>query len=286
MHRQAQRKTIQVGRKQVGLRYWEGQGKPVVLLHGFLDSSEGWDRLCELTERPCYALDLPGFGRSVIPEEPRLEAYAERLALAVDKLGLDEAPLWVGHSMGGAISRWVADSHYRDHIDALALITPAGFGPIPLAEWADGPVLRKVLTVAFPALSINPLAVLLAYPSQVSGGIPADSDLVLRTMRSALRGPQGPSWAVQALAHMSAQPRYELYKESAFKGPVRSLWGTRDRLIPSEHSKNLHYVFPQARVTVWPDLAHHPQVEQPQRLKRWIHMSRAAQTPEKSLAEA
>ena len=276
MSRQPQRRTLQVGKSQVGLRYWPGEGKPIVLLHGFLDSSEGWDNLCKLTSRPCYALDLPGFGHSVIPEEPRLDAYADRLTRAVDQLGLDEKPLWIGHSMGGAISRWAADGPRGEDIDALALITPAGFGPIPLAQWADGPITRKLLTVAFPALSINPLAVLLAYPTQVSGGVPADSDLVLRTMRQALRGPQGPSWAVQALAHMSTLPAYDLYKESSFQGPVRSLWGTRDRLIPHEHSKHLRDIYPQAKITIWPDLAHHPQVEQPQRLKRWIHMSKAA----------
>lgn len=276
MDRQPERRTVKVGKHQVGLRYWPGEGQPMVLLHGFLDSAEGWDRLCQATTRPCYALDLPGFGRSVMPEEPRLESYAERLSLAVDRLALEQKPLWVGHSMGGAVTRAIADSAHGDDVDSIALITPAGFGHIPLAEWADGPVTRKILTVVFPALSINPLAVFLAYPTQVSGGIPADSDLVLRTMRSALRGPQGPSWAVQALAHMSSLPEYELMRESSFKGPVRSLWGTRDRLIPSEHSKNLHYVYPQCRVTIWPDLAHHPQVEQPLRLKRWLSLSKPA----------
>jgi len=256
----------------------------MVLLHGFLDSSEGWDRLCQTTTRPCYAFDVPGFGRSEVPERPRIEAYSERIAKAAHSLGIEGAT-WVGHSMGGAIARGVADSSNRDLIAQLALITPAGFGHIPLAEWADAPVNRTILTAAFPLLSINPLAVILAYPYQVSGGQPVEGAMVMRTMRQALRGPQGPSWAVQALAHMSHLPEYELFAQSDYKGPVRSLWGTRDRLIPAAHSDHIRDVFPQARRTIWPDLAHHPQVEQPLRLKRWISMSRTTTTSQQPLSE-
>jgi len=274
MQRYPQRKIIRVDGHRVGLRYWPGEGQPLVLLHGFLDSSEGWDGLCKTTARPCYALDIPGFGRSDIPQQPCMDFYAERLAKAVKSLQLEDAT-WVGHSMGGAVARRVADGPYQDLVSSLSLITPAGFGRIPLAQWADGPVNRKILTAAFPLLSINPLAVILAYPFQVSGGKQADGDMILRTMRQALRGPQGPSWAVQALASMTGAPEYELLERSSYTGPVRSLWGTRDRLIPAAHSKNLHQVFPQARITVWPDLAHHPQVEQPLRLRKWISMSKS-----------
>lgn len=270
--RSPQRRTVKVDGKQVGFRYWPGKGRPVILIHGFLDSSEGWDTVCAASNNPCYALDVPGFGRSAIPEAPKLEFYAQRLARAAEKI-TDGPALWVGHSMGGAIGRQVADGKYSGLINELALITPAGFGTLPLAEWADGPWTRRALTVAFPALSLNPLSVLLAYPSQVSGGKPAEGAMVTRTMRSALRGPQGPSWAVQTLAHMSRQPTWEILAQSNFKGPVRSLWGVRDRLIPSGHAVNVKKVFPQARITIWEDLAHHPQAEQPRRLQRWLEHS-------------
>ena len=49
----------------VGLRRWPGRGVPLVLLHGFLDSSGGWEALAGENGHGCYAFDLPGFGCSV-----------------------------------------------------------------------------------------------------------------------------------------------------------------------------------------------------------------------------
>ena len=51
-------------------RVWNGRGTPLVLLHGLLDSAEGWTELCRTMRRPCVAIDLPGFGRSDLPARP------------------------------------------------------------------------------------------------------------------------------------------------------------------------------------------------------------------------
>lgn len=240
----------------------------MVLLHGFLDSSRGWDNLARHTHRPCYAFDLPGFGGSQIPREATFRAYAEQIAGAVEQLSLEPA-IWVGHSMGGAVCRATAESN-PELISALALITPAGFGRIPLATLMDQPLLRPLVTAAFPLVSANPLSTLLAYPTQVSGGRPPSGAMVARTMRSALRGPQGPAMAAHALNTVNHLTAEQLGEPSAFSGPVASLWGARDRLIPASHAACLQQVYLQATVTLWQDLAHHPQAEQPRRLQSWI----------------
>src|SRR5690349_19198880 len=52
------------GGRRLRVRLWPGTGKPLVLLHGLLDDSEGWVQVANDTERPCLAIDLPGFGAS------------------------------------------------------------------------------------------------------------------------------------------------------------------------------------------------------------------------------
>jgi len=55
-----------------------GDGAPLVLLHGLLDCAAGRKHLAELTDRPCYAVDLPGFGDSDCPTQPHLGLRAGR----------------------------------------------------------------------------------------------------------------------------------------------------------------------------------------------------------------
>src|SRR3954462_14653722 len=89
--------------RRMTVRAWPGEGEPLVLLHGLLDSSEGWESLVARTERPCVAIDLPGFGGSDLPERPRIDSYARDVAAALDRLALRDCTL-VGHSLGGAVA--------------------------------------------------------------------------------------------------------------------------------------------------------------------------------------
>jgi pimeloyl-ACP methyl ester carboxylesterase len=50
--------------RRMRVRRWPGRGTPLVMLHGLLDSSDGWDPLARATHRPSIAIDLPGFGHS------------------------------------------------------------------------------------------------------------------------------------------------------------------------------------------------------------------------------
>src|SRR3954451_15156944 len=117
------------GRRLTG-HAWDGEGAPLVLLHGLLDSSEGWSGLAQRTSRPCIALDLGGFGGSDLPRAPRIQAYAEDVAAALARLRICDATL-VGHSLGGAFAAHVAER--TDRVAALSLLAPAGFGRIRLA---------------------------------------------------------------------------------------------------------------------------------------------------------
>ncbi|MDO9380800.1 MAG: alpha/beta hydrolase [Nocardioidaceae bacterium] len=87
-----------------------GTGPALVLLHAFPLSSSTWDRLLpELDEgRRVVLVDLPGLGRSAVPEGEPTMARARDLVLALlDDLGIERAVL-MGVSTGGYVALAVA----------------------------------------------------------------------------------------------------------------------------------------------------------------------------------
>lgn len=76
------------------------------------------------TERRCVALDLRGHGASDKPQQSyTIESYAEDVAWMIEHLRLD-APVVVGHSMGGAIALQLA-ADYPHAVRAIVLDDPA-----------------------------------------------------------------------------------------------------------------------------------------------------------------
>src|SRR5947209_4660712 len=116
--------------------YDAGEGPPVVLIHGYGDTADGWRRVVPtlLPHHRVIALDVPPFGRSAEPQVPRLlDFYKEFFPALFGQLGLDSATV-IGHSLGGAIALHVALEHPR-LIDRLGLVAPAGLGKSPPWWW-------------------------------------------------------------------------------------------------------------------------------------------------------
>lgn len=83
----------------------EGQGNPLVLIHGFLESSNIWNELSDKvsSNRQIICLDLPGHGKSgCIGEIHTMEEMAEVLREVLKKLNIQKAD-FIGHSMGGYV---------------------------------------------------------------------------------------------------------------------------------------------------------------------------------------
>lgn len=88
-----------------------GSGPWVVLLHGFLESSEIWDAYAlQLAEKfSVLMVDLPGHGRSGQNAGIHTMEYLATSVLAVtDHLGITSASI-CGHSMGGYVSLQLAE---------------------------------------------------------------------------------------------------------------------------------------------------------------------------------
>lgn len=113
-----------------GMRFFyskAGRGPALVLVHGLVGSSRNWERNIQFLARfrTVYALDLANMGASerVRGIDPGLEATADRLAAAMDALGVQRADV-AGHSHGGAISMMLAARH-PGKVRRLVLFAPA-----------------------------------------------------------------------------------------------------------------------------------------------------------------
>ena len=121
----------------------EGNGPPLILVHGLSGSTRWWDRnVGALAERfTVYAVELQGFasnrGRVM---EPRASAAA--LAGFMDLVAIPRAHI-VGHSMGGHISLHLAAT-YPEKVDRLVLAAPSG-------------LIRRGLLSMFPRLALSSL---------------------------------------------------------------------------------------------------------------------------------
>jgi pimeloyl-ACP methyl ester carboxylesterase len=105
----------------------EGEGPPVLLLHGFPDSSYLWRHQIEALTAAgmrCIAPDLRGRGASERPEG--VEAYAIRHSVAdavaiLDGLGIERADV-VGHDFGAAVA-WVLASVQPTRVNRLVAMS-------------------------------------------------------------------------------------------------------------------------------------------------------------------
>ncbi|HKK40944.1 MAG TPA: alpha/beta fold hydrolase [Bacteroidales bacterium] len=81
-------------------------GYPVVLIHGYLETSESWDGFADKLAEGfrVIAIDLPGHGSSdLIGETQTMEDLATSVKSLLDNLGISDFFL-IGHSLGGYIT--------------------------------------------------------------------------------------------------------------------------------------------------------------------------------------
>jgi pimeloyl-ACP methyl ester carboxylesterase len=105
----------------------EGEGQPVVLLHGFPDSHHLWRHQVEPLNRAgmrVIAPDLRGFGESDKPEA--IEDYAITKSVAdmvavLDQLEIDKAHV-VGHDFGAPVA-WALAAFVPDRVEKLVAMS-------------------------------------------------------------------------------------------------------------------------------------------------------------------
>lgn len=251
--------TVEIGGRNVQyLKIGEGEGPPLILLHGFGGDINIWvfnqEALSE-AGRTVYALDLPGHGQSSKDVgEGDLDTFVEILAGFMDEVGVEKAHL-VGHSMGGAVAGSFALAH-RERVASLVLIASAGLGEEINEDYIEGFIaanrrreMKRVLGLLF-----------------------ADPDLVTRRLVNdelRFKRMDGVDEALRAVADKMFPDgsQAEGPDLSGLETPVLVIWGQDDQIIPASHTENLSE---GARIEILEDTGHMPQMESAGRTNRLI----------------
>lgn len=126
---------VQTGDLRTRYTQWGGEGSPVLLLHGFVESADTWQPTARLLGRDhrVYAIDLDGFGYTQRVAPFDTAHLTTQVIDFIGALGL-RRPVLVGHSSGAAVAAAVA-------LRAPALVGGVLFldgDGLPLSGGADG----------------------------------------------------------------------------------------------------------------------------------------------------
>ena len=100
----------------------QGEGKAVVLLHGFCESKHVWHNIVADLSKifKVISIDLPGFGESELcSDKPSIENFARSVQDVLIHLQVESSVL-IGHSMGGYVALALAEL-FPSNIQGLIL---------------------------------------------------------------------------------------------------------------------------------------------------------------------
>jgi pimeloyl-ACP methyl ester carboxylesterase len=203
-----------------------------------------------------------------MPKENRFASYAQDILYALDFLRLESFSL-IGHSLGGAVAAELSEQ-VRERALNLTLLAPAGFGTVPVAELLEGSPLGRFARLGVPLALSNPLSAGGIYMAVVSHGRLPDRQQLGRVMRRAFTTAPGAIAANQAVVAAAQDPDGFAHRSVRYDGPASVLWGQSDLLMPLSHAARVCQALPQAKLTVWKGMGHHPQRERPQQLNDYL----------------
>jgi pimeloyl-ACP methyl ester carboxylesterase len=249
-----------------------GDGPPVVLIHGMVNSSRHWEQVAlRLADRyTVIAPDLLGHGDSAaVRGDYSLGAHACSIRDLLSTIGIDRATI-VGHSLGGGIAMQFF-YQFPQRVERLALISSGGLGH------EVSPMLRGA---ALPGAAAG---IWLVANRRVRSALDRAGErmrargsrrgIYLQAVARAMR-PLQDAAARQAFVqtlrsvidvrgqHVSARDRLYLLGEL----PTLIVWGERDNTIPMAHGLGAHELIPNSRFVTLPKAAHFPNLEDPEGL--------------------
>ncbi len=238
----------------------EGQGDPLVLIHGWSASLHTWDVWVEELKDDfrIIRLDLPGFG---LTGPAGVDQYTQDFYIdVVDKLLTEleiEETYMGGNSLGGGIT-WGFAHRYPDRVKKIILVNAAGYpseGPsegVSIFSLASFPGVQSIVRYVTPEFAIR------FFVNQVYGDTDKVTDEVVRryhqlVLREGNRevmfrvlGERGDSMDV------SKVPEYL----SKIEAPALIMWGDLDSWIPLENAYSFDEDLPNSSLIVYEGAGH------------------------------
>lgn len=229
----------------------EGEGLPLILLHGYTDNSRSWSLVAPyLGVRPIYALDMRGHGASGVPACCYgLDSLASDVIGFMDAMGIERADL-VGHSMGSMTAGVVAGLH-PDRVNRLVLISSA----LAVPEGSGGWLWDNVPALTWP---IDPESQFMQ--DWYWNPTPVDEVFLRYEMRESASRPREVWMGV--LQGLSLAD-WDFYA-GRITAPTLILWGDQDSLFGAPEQEALRAALPAARFETFAGHGHNMFWEVPQ----------------------
>jgi pimeloyl-ACP methyl ester carboxylesterase len=249
----------------------EGEGPPLLLLHGWADSADTWRLLLAQLgrdDRRAVALDMPGFGTASPPDEekpflPQLDAFCDA---ALEYIAPDGGAVIVGNSLGGTVALRAAE---RSEL-GLAGVVPLAPAGLDMARWfvliERDPVVRWLLASPVPLPGpVVRAAVAEAYrriafrrPGSLDPGVVANFASHLASKESAAR--------ILGIGRRMLPELRDPFRLERISCPVLLVWGRNDLLVFQTGADRVLEAAEEARLEVVDDCGHCPQLECPEHL--------------------
>jgi len=245
-----------------------GSGTALLLVHGLFDSSETWEKLIPLLSGKfkIYAIDLPGFGKTPLPEVwgESLSEMLNALIAFLDDKKITRISL-LGSSMGGGLSLALAEV-CPDRIEKVALLNPYALPTLPMAvHAARKPVSGHLLPYLLRKTAIRKCA------EGIFARSIYDQSLVTEQMLDRVVAPFSTLKRRKALFRFLRSISPDRIKAIDERLPgihqsVLVLWGAEDGWLSKAHWEHLKERILHSKVLHIPECGHLPQVERPSRV--------------------
>jgi pimeloyl-ACP methyl ester carboxylesterase len=245
-----------------------GDGPPLIFVHGLSGCWQNWLESIPAFARDhrVIAVDLPGFGHSPMPRERiTISGYGRWLDRLFDALGIEGAAV-VGNSMGGFIAAETAIK-FPHRVERLGLVAAAGLSierrrsdtllrALEASENVIQILLARTLAradwlVRRPRGRRALMGFVVAHPHRLSPAL----------VQEQIRGANKPGF-LPALDALTSYPIRDRIPD--IECPTLIVWGPKDILVPIRDAYEFERLIPDARLCVYDDTGHLPQLERPE----------------------
>jgi len=227
-----------------------GQGTPVILIHGFCETHHIWDGFSDQLAKHArvFSIDLPGFGNSPLPHTPLTIDSIADIVLTWLKDNHIEAFVLVGHSLGGYVALAMA-SKEPALCKCLVLLHSTIYADTDEKKANRDKVIDFVIKNGVEPF-IQTFASSLFY-NKTHPEIGRVRNICLETPQQTL---------IEYTRAMRDRPSREDFCKS-FIGTTLIIAGEKDEIIPLEISKKMASIGKKCNLLVLPDTGHMGMIE-------------------------
>lgn len=241
----------------------EGQGIPVLMIHGFGGSFINWNKLRDRMKDNYRILriDLPGFGLSDLPQldgaqTDLVQQYQDFMTFFIDTLHVDSLYV-IGNSMGGMMA-WGTAADHPDKVKKLVLIASAGYDlekvSREVARFMKIPFMENFFARGLPLSQSQGAANKVFFNHQ---------KINLQTVKNnnMMWNRQGNIHAMCAVASSTHYPDTAVIAK--VQCPTLVLWGKQDRIVPAAHATRFERDIKCSQPVMLDSCGHCPMIELP-----------------------